>query len=200
MAVYSLESSQDSCYEGTTVLINKLNIRNQNILNNAEAAIVTARTIDVIENVKFKNADFEFYKALHGKIFGDLYDWAGNLRSINISKKGSFFCKAEDIEEIGVLKFKYLKANNYFCELSLEKFVESVADFYNEFNYLHPFREGNGRTLRLFITMLAKNAGYDIDFEKCDSDILMIATIKAFYGDLFLLRDVFKNITESSDT
>lgn len=64
MAVYSLESSQDSCYEGTTVLINKLNIRNQNILNNAEAAIVTARTIDVIENVKFKNADFEFYKAL----------------------------------------------------------------------------------------------------------------------------------------
>ena len=61
MAVYSLESSQDSCYEGTTVLINKLNIRNQNILNNAEAAIVTARTIDVIENVKFKNADFEFY-------------------------------------------------------------------------------------------------------------------------------------------
>ncbi len=45
MAVYSLESSQDSCYEGTTVLINKLNIRNQNILNNAEAAIVTALSL-----------------------------------------------------------------------------------------------------------------------------------------------------------
>ncbi|MGN0581372.1 MAG: hypothetical protein ACI4KB_01570 [Oscillospiraceae bacterium] len=93
MAVYSLESSQDSCYEGTTVLINKLNIKDQNMLNKAEAAIVTARTIDVIENVKFKNADFEFYKSLHGKIFGDLYDWAGNLRSINISKKGHFFVK-----------------------------------------------------------------------------------------------------------
>ena len=75
-----------------------------------------------------------------------------------------------------------------------EKFIEYLADFYNDMNYLHPFREGNGRTLRLFTSLLVKNAGYHIEFEKCDGDLLMIATIKAFQGDMFILQSVFEDI------
>lgn len=75
MAGYSLSVSQESCYEGTTVLVNKLDIREQKLLDKAEAAIVTARIMDAENNVEFKNVDFEFYKLLHKNIFGDLYSW-----------------------------------------------------------------------------------------------------------------------------
>ena len=62
---------------------------------------------------------------------------------------------------------------------------------------LHPFREGNGRTLRLFITLLVRNADYNISFAECDSDLLLIATIKAAQGDTDLLRDVFTDLVKS---
>ena len=62
---------------------------------------------------------------------------------------------------------------------------------------LHPFREGNGRTLRLFITLLVRNADYNISFAECDSDLLLIATIKAAQGDTNLLRDVFTDLVKS---
>ena len=61
-------------------------------------------------------------------------------------------------------------------------------------NMLHPFREGNGRTLRLFITLLVRNTGRDIDFTRCDTDVLIIAAVKAAQGDISLLREVLEEI------
>ena len=63
-------------------------------------------------------------------------------------------------------------------------------------NYLHPFREGNGLTLRLFLALLTNNAGYNIDFQKCDGDLLTLATIKAFQGDASLLQNIFSEIID----
>ena len=62
---------------------------------------------------------------------------------------------------------------------------------------LHPFREGNGRTLRLFVTLLVRNTGRDIDFNNADSDLLTIATIRAAQGDKSLLRSVFGELVLS---
>ena len=62
------------------------------------------------------------------------------------------------------------------------------------FHYLHPFREGNGRTHRLFLTLLVRNAGYSIDFSQCDLDMLMIATIKSAQGDVGLLRTIISEL------
>ncbi|WP_049962803.1 Fic family protein [Ruminococcus sp. HUN007] len=148
------------------------------------------------KNTEFKDVDFSFYKLLHKRIFSDLYSWAGEIRTINLSKKGSVFCNVKNIENAGILKFKYLKDNNYFCSLSKERFIEELTDFYNDMNYLHPFREGNGRTLRLFLALLTNNAGYNIDFQKCDGDLLTLATIKAFQGDASLLQNIFSEIID----
>ncbi len=71
-------------------------------------------------------------------------------------------------------------------------FFNELTELYNELNMLHPFREGNGRTLRLFITLLVRNTGRDISFAECDSDLLMIATIKAAQGDLSMLKVYLK--------
>ena len=142
----------------------------------------------------FKNIDFNFYKKLHKQLFGDLYEWAGTVRSMNISKKGTVFCNFEDIERIGTLKFQRLAEQNYLKGLTKIRFIDELTEFYHDMNMLHPFREGNGRTLRLFITLLVRNAGYTLNFSDCDSDLLMIATIKAAQGDLSLLKEVFSEL------
>ena len=68
-------------------------------------------------------------------------------------------------------------------------------DFYYVTNQLHPFREGNGRTQRLFITQLIQNAGYEeFDFADIDGDLLMIATIQSANGVTDLLRKLFAEL------
>ena len=197
MAVYSMEGTQSDCYPGTTVLINKLGIKEQKMLNVAEIRIVISMTAKIESEINFENVDFDFYKTLHHRLFSDLYEWAGKIRNINISKKGTIFCKSDDIERIGVLKFKRLQKLDFLKNLTKEEFVEELTELYNDLNMLHPFREGNGRTLRLFITLLVRNADYNISFAECDSDLLLIATIKAAQGDTNLLRDVFTDLVKS---
>lgn len=194
MAVYSLEGTKKDCYPDTTVLINKLDIRNQKMLNVAELRIVISMTMKIEKEIKFNNVDFNFYKNLHKQLFDDLYEWAGTVRNINISKKGTVFCNSDDIERIGKLKFDRLKSLNFLKNTPKDQFLDELTELYHDLNMLHPFREGNGRTLRLFITLLVRNAGYNLNFSECDSDMLMIATIKAAQGDLSMLREVFSDI------
>lgn len=194
MAVYSLEGTQKDCYPDTTVLVNKFGIKNQEMLNVAELRIVISMTMKIENELKFENVDFEFYKNLHKQLFDDLYEWAGTVRNINISKKGTVFCNADDIEKTGKLKFQRLAELNYLKKLNKSTFLDELSELYHDLNMLHPFREGNGRTLRLFITLLVRNAGYNLNFSECDSDLLMIATIKAAQGDLSLLREVFAEL------
>ena len=194
MAVYSIEGCQDSCYPDTTVLVNKLNIKEQELLNEAEAILVTSCSVKAEKELAFADVDFGFYKRLHKLIFGDLYDWAGTVRTINISKKGTVFCGHSELEQLGRLKFERLKAQDYLRGMEYGEFVSEVTELYHELNMLHPFREGNGRTLRLFITLLVRNADRDIDFSACDGDLLAIATIRAAQGDTSMLREVFAQI------
>lgn len=194
MAVYSLESSKDNCYPDTTVLVNKFGIKNQAELDNVEKQITLLKAVQAEQEIKFENVDFELYKHLHRQVFSDLYEWAGTVRKINISKKGTVFCNASDIESIGTLKFERLKKQDYLKGMDNETFFDELTDLYHELNLLHPFREGNGRTLRLFVTLLVRNTGRDIDFNKTDSDLLTIATIRAAQGDKSLLRSVFEEL------
>lgn len=197
MAVYSLEVSQDSCYPDTTVLVNKLDIRTQELLTEAESVLVTSCSVKLEKTMRFENVDFDYYKNLHRQMFSDLYDWAGTVRKINISKKGTVFCNASDIERIGTLKFERLQKQKFLKEMKNDEFLDELTDLYHELNMLHPFREGNGRTLRLFVTLLVRNTGRDINFNNADSDLLTIATIRAAQGDKSLLRSVFGELVLS---
>ena len=96
MAFYSMEGSQKDCYPNTTVLINKLGIQDQSELNSVERQFVLLKSSQAEQETIFKNIDFNFYKELHKQLFGDLYEWAGTVRSMNISKKGTIFCNFED--------------------------------------------------------------------------------------------------------
>lgn len=191
---YSLDSLKDDCYPGTTVLINKLDIRNDKLLAEAEQTITAINYAQIETEMKFVDVDFEFYKNIHKRLFYDIYEWAGMVRSVNLSKKGTAFCEYKEINELAEKRFERLKRDNFLVDLDFETFVDEFTDLYVDLNYLHPFREGNGRTHRLFLTLLARNTGYSIDFSQCDLDMLMIATIKSAQGDVALLRTIISEL------
>lgn len=179
---YSLNPASANCYEGTTCLINKFDIHDENQLSAVEAGITFAKASALEQQPIEGDFDFKHYKAIHKYLFEDLYEWAGQVRTINISKKGTAFANVAEINELADNCFERLKAKNYFCDLPFEEFVDNITDFYCVTNMLHPFREGNGRTQRVFITQLIRHAGYEIDFAEIDPDELMIATIRAANG------------------
>ena len=191
---YSLDSLKDDCYPGTTVLINKLDIRNDKLLAEAEQTITAINYAQIENEFEFVDVDFEYYKNIHKRLFYDIYEWAGMVRSVNLSKKGTAFCEYKEINELAEKRFGRLKRDNFLVDLDFETFVDEFTDLYVDLNYLHPFREGNGRTHRLFLTLLVRNAGYSIDFSQCDLDMLMIATIKSAQGDVGLLRTIISEL------
>lgn len=190
---YSVESTTKDCYPGTTVLINKLGIKNQNHLDEIETMIVSVKSAEIeLSFSSDADFDFEFYKDLHRLLFEDIYEWAGTVRTINISKKQTSFCSTEQIQATGENIFKYLQKANYFSDLPYDELIEELADLYNSINYLHPFREGNGRCQRLFFRLLSNKIGYSMDFDQIDPDNLMVATIQASGGVLDFLKNIFK--------
>lgn len=189
---YSIESITDGCYPGTTVLKNKLGIQDEGVLKETEALMTYINGAKLEEKPFAGEFDFSHYKAIHRFLFSALYDWAGEIRRVDISKKGTVFCPAAEIEDRAEHIFKRLKAHNFFKDLPKDDFIDEITDFYCVTNALHPFREGNGRTQRAFLTQLIRNAGYVINFSELDMDLLMIATIKAAQGVTDLLKQFFE--------
>lgn len=193
---YKIEASSDNCYEGTTCLINKMDIRDESELAETESALTLAN-ISLLEQEPIEgNFDFAHYKAIHKFLFEDLYDWAGELRTVNLSKQGTRFVPADEIERIGNAMFARLEKADYFRQDDFDTFVGHITEFYCDTNLLHPFREGNGRTQRVFLTQLIRHAGYTIDFGSVDMEELMIATIHAANGVTDYVERIFREAIE----
>ena len=88
---YSIDSLTADCYEGTTCLINKLDIKNEEQLSQVEANITFAKASELERSPIDGNFDFEHYKAIHHFLFCDIYDWDGKIRTVDISKKDTQF-------------------------------------------------------------------------------------------------------------
>lgn len=196
---YDIETLTADCYEGTTCLINKFNIRDEKSLAKVEGDITFAKAVE-LENDPIKgNFDTAHYKKIHRFLFEDLYDWAGNFRRINISKKGTQFTDCDKLETLCDKLFQRLKSLNYLSGLPFSEFVSEIVDVYCSLNMLHPFREGNGRTQRVFIAQLIKYNGYSINFSEIDKDLLMIATIQSSQGVTDNLKILFTKAIHDAD-
>ena len=190
---YSIDTITADCYEGTTCLINKFGIKDDKQLSLIEGQITFAKGSELERNPVKGNFDFEHYKAIHKYLFDEIYEWAGKIRTVDMSKKGTNFAKANEIEKLANACFARLKSENYFKGQEFDEFINNIVDFYCVTNMLHPFREGNGRTQRIFISQLIRYAGYDIDFSSINTDDLMSATIHAANGIDNFLIEIFKN-------
>lgn len=190
---YSIKALNSDCYDGTTCLINKYNITDEEILKDLETTVTFSKITEYTLNPLFDTFDVEHYKAIHKYIFEDIYDWAGEYRTVDMTKKGTIFAKAEKIDSLMNNCFDRLNKMNCFQGLSFDEFINNIVDFYCVTNMIHPFREGNGRTQRLFLSQLISLNNYTIDFSDIDRDELMIATIQASNGVTDNLKNVFKN-------
>ena len=191
---YSLTPCSDDCYPGTSVLINKLGIMDQKQLDENETLITSVKTLQIEMQPVTAEPDFSYLKHLHFVLFDELYTWAGKMRTINISKMRTAFCPANQIEETAKAIFERLQANHYFRGLPRNELVCELADLYDSINYLHPFREGNGRVQRLYFRRLAQWIDHSLNFAAVDSDRMMLATIRASAGVMDDLRQVFEEI------
>ena len=197
---YTLNSTDYDCYEGTTVLINKFGIRSQAELDEIEMLLAGYKTLEILNGPLETPFTFSDYRQIHQYIFGDIYDWAGKVRTISLAKSATKFTEPEKIEERGKRIFQRIAKMNYLCGLNKQELVFQVTDLYHNLNMLHPFREGNGRTERIFITKLIRNAGFEIDITRGNSDLLMIGTIQAAAGvmdnlALFFDENIAPNMT-----
>ncbi|MDT3701306.1 MAG: Fic family protein [Thermincola sp.] len=156
---YSYEWDQRYCYPHSNVLINKLGIEDAEKLHIAEREITSLRIANAKISIIKGEFDLLHLKKIHKYIFGDIYEWAGEIRWVNIAK-GNMFCSYEYIEANAVLLFNRLRRENYLKDAAREEIPLRLAYYLSEINVLHPFREGNGRVQRLFIEYLAENAGY----------------------------------------
>lgn len=193
---YNLNPSTDNCYPGTLVLVNKLDIHDQKQLDTNEALIAASQALQLELSPPTGAFSFDYYKNLHQALFEDLYDWAGTVRTIDMSKGQTSFCPVAQIEATGKGFFARLATDCYLCGMARKKLPRKLAEYYADLNYIHPFREGNGRVQRLFFRLLAAQAGFELNYTNTDSDLLMIATIHAASGVMDTLTQVFEEILE----
>jgi cell filamentation protein len=175
------------CYPGTTVLINRLGLRNQSKLDAFEAEVSAERATQPLPAGRLSYAH---YRAIHRHLFGDIYAWAGKVRRVRISKGESTFCYPEHIDREMRSLFRELAAQRYLRDLEVERFAARAAHFLTELNAIHPFREGNGRTQLSFLVELAERAGYSIPLSDLKPKAALKAFVASFKGNERPLRDL----------
>lgn len=153
------------------VLKNKLGLKNQKSLDDAETLLLADTYQHFFSRLEQEGLFFsvELFFELHRYFLETLYSWGGTLRKVNISKGDTMFAAPEylstSIERFG----KELPALIPAHDDKKRAVAQKLAIVHNELNALHPFREGNGRTIRLFLDLLSANAGYaPIDWQKIE--------------------------------
>ena len=167
------------CYAGSDVLKNRLGIADKDRLLRAETDLATLRLLELqIHPVKGR-FDFGNLKSIHRHIFQDLYDWAGETRTVNIGK-GYLFCLSQYIDGFAESIFATFAKDCFAAKDSHGKFVKTLAKYYGDMNALHPFREGNGRSQREFARELCLACGYGFDLSFTNHEDMLSASIASF--------------------
>jgi len=165
------------CYPGTDVLRNKENIRDNDELELFERMASARRLETLPHNLPITVAGF---REIHRYMLQDVYDWAGEYRTVDTGRTGPF-CKAEYIGRYMDARFAAINAEDNLRGLVPEQFAARGAEHICELNAIHCFLDGNGRTQRAFLEMLAEQAGYEIDLARIDPKAWNAASIKGYH-------------------
>jgi cell filamentation protein len=186
-------SSDDPYVDAATgVLKNRLNIADEATLEQAEADIAAVRSYELLKSPLKGHFDLAHLQAIHRYLFGDLYDWAGRLRTIDITKGNARFAHHGHIESAGAPIFRQLAQEYHLADLDLAAFGERATYYLGEMNALHPFREGNGRAQREFISHLALANGYYIAWENISRAEMLDASVQSLSGNTAKLAQLIR--------
>jgi cell filamentation protein len=158
----------------TGVLRNMVGARSRESLDDAEGSLSFARLIQLMDRPPKPTGDLAELCAIHRRLFQDLYDWAGQIRVIDIRKNvegAEFFLPSGMIERASVFAAGELRSDNALRGLDRAHFIDRLAYHYDQVNYIHPFREGNGRVQRVFWNRIAVAAGWQLDWRPVHGDV-----------------------------
>ena len=171
------------CIPGTAVLKNKAGITDQALLDEYEGDFTAIRLLELTQNPIQGSFDLAHLCKIHSYLFQDVYEWAGEVRSVDIIRGDSRFCNVRQIQSYSHTIFSALSAEKYLVNLEPAVFANRLAHYLSEVNAIHPFREGNGRVQRLFVSQLAEHAGYSLDYSTLAQAELYPVMQAAFLGD-----------------
>lgn len=183
-------------YPDSGILRNNFEIRDQQELAEAEADIVRAALAVLAGRRVPGNYDLAHWQAFHHRIFGALYPWAGELRTVQIAKPNAFYARPEHIVGYAQGIFSELAREDCLKGLDRPAFLERITHYHAEMYAVHPFREGNTRTLRAFLSQLARDAGRHIAWERLDHERSLAANIRSLNGKSDQLRMLLDAIVD----
>ena len=191
-------ASDPYVYPATEVLRNKLDLRDADELAEAEADLTKIRAAQLADQPILGNYDLAHLQRFHAHLFGDLYDWAGEIRTVTIAKN-EMFALPQFVESYASESLGRLANEDHLQGLRRDEFVTKAAGYLGDINAAHPFREGNGRTQRAFFGQLANKAGYAIAWDRIDPDRNIEASIAAMRGVERPMRELLANVTTGFD-
>ncbi len=170
-------------------LENKLGINNSADLAREEEKISKKKAIELFEKGlldKLEAGKFSALKAIHKYLFEDIYDFAGEIRTVNISKGNFRFAP-----------LMYLEAALQNIDKMPQSTFDEIVEKYVEMNIAHPFREGNGRSTRIWLDLILKTEiGQVVDWSKVDKEDYLLAMERSPVKDIEI-KHLLKNALTS---
>ncbi len=170
-------------------LENKLGIRDSVELAREEERISKKKAIELFESGTLNRMEagtFQTLAEIHKHLFGDLYEFAGEVRNVNLAKGGFRFAS-----------LMYLQEALENVEKMPQSTYDEIIEKYVEMNIAHPFREGNGRSMRIWLDLiLKKELNQIIDWSKVDKDDYLLAMERSPIKDIeikYLLKKALTN-------
>lgn len=183
--VYSIASSI-YCYPDSSVLKNKLDIRDPVLLRKVEADLSTARQAEIFRTPVVGRFTATHLCNIHRKLLGDVYSFAGHFRREDIAKGPTRFVTYSQIKEKLQRLLGQLQQEKWLENVPFEAFAARSAYYMAELNYIHPFREGNGRAIREFMRLLFLHNGYVVQWDAVDVEALLNAMVDSVYDTAHL--------------
>jgi cell filamentation protein len=177
-------------YPGTTILRNRQGLRDTQTLEQVERQLVVQR---VREGVPAGRFDLPHLCAIHRHLFQDIYDWAGELRTVEISRGSQQFQFRQFIATGMADVHRRLVVTDFLAGLSAREFADRSAVIVGDVNYIHPFREGNGRTQLQYLKLLALKAGHSLDLSRLDRASWIEASRSSHDADYQLMAKAIWN-------
>ncbi|KAA0243707.1 MAG: filamentation induced by camp protein fic [Chlorobiota bacterium] len=181
------------------ILRNLQDIEDPDVLLFVESGAVTKRLQELDENpIKIKGIDSLF--EIHRHLFQDIYVWAGKKRIVEISKDGKQFFPTSHfdnalryIDQL-IAEFKKIPKNNN------KQLAEKLAEILDNVNYLHPFREGNGRTQREFLRLLSLEKGLTLNLNPPDNESIYKRYMKGtIESDVEILKELIFELIDTKN-
>lgn len=185
---------------GTDVLRNRLGITARDELQEAEDDLTEARLLELRDTpdvLGSRTYDLRFLSAIHWFLFQDVYVWAGQLRTVGISREGESFCPPLSVNQPMSYVGGEVTRLDRLRVVADGAIAATAAELYDYVNWAHPFRDGNGRSAREFFTLLLSERGSGLDWSQVDTVTLYSACHSARAdSDLTGLTEMFSALID----